>query len=256
MVQKRDIKDNSVPLKYFPQSGNTNSTENNLGTREIKPLLPFVISGGTNTEYYYFKHITNHTKYKFTTKPEYFGNESAYTEIFPRLIRKILQNNKDAHIFCVFDWDTIHDNQTKLNKHNAFVKEFEQEINSGAVVICPSMPCIEYWFLLHFVDYSDFLKNYSKVAQKLASYIKPCFDNPSVSLKKLLKSAEYLQNPDWVIKLSNELGSLDNAILRAENNIKHFVATGDLEKHSYSYVYQLFQFISSNNIENVGDTDN
>ena len=47
-------------------------------------VYPFVISGGKNTEHYYFKHISERTDYKFIIKPEYFGDESNYTEVFPK----------------------------------------------------------------------------------------------------------------------------------------------------------------------------
>ena len=78
------------------------------GVREIKPLFPFVVSGGKNTERYYFKHLTDTTEYKFNVIPEYFGNEASYTEEFPNRINSILKDNADAKIFCVFDYDTIY----------------------------------------------------------------------------------------------------------------------------------------------------
>ena len=117
------------------------------GTRDMGPLYPFLISGGTNTERYYFTHINDTTDYKFNIFPKYFGNEASYTEIFPERIKDIIKNNAGAKIFCVFDLDTLFCNETNKDKHKAFEDNLKQEIDSGIVVLCPSMPSIEYWFL-------------------------------------------------------------------------------------------------------------
>ena len=203
-------------------------------------LHPFLISGGTNTERYYFTHISKTTDYKFNIRPRYFGNESNYTEIFPKKIREILESNYDAIIFCVFDWDTIYENRTKLKKHEAFEKQLKEEISDGKVTICPSMPSIEYWFLLHFVDYIKLLKSYSEVANVLAPYMKPCFPDSRISLKKLLKREKFLTDASWVENLCAD-GKLDKAIERAEKNIKAAIESGNLEKQSYSFVYKVFK---------------
>ena len=120
------------------------------------------------------------------------------------------------------------------------MKKFQTEILKGIVTICKSMPNIEYWFLLHFENYTGFLKNYPAVSRLLASYIKPCFPNNNHSLKKLLKKTEYLEDSTWVKNLCAD-GKLDNAIKQAEFNIKTCEANGDLDKHSYSYVYKVFK---------------
>ena len=64
------------------------SPEEDEGTRDMGPLYPFLISGGTNTERYYFTHINDTTEYKFNIRPKYFGNESSYPEIFYLGIQK------------------------------------------------------------------------------------------------------------------------------------------------------------------------
>ena len=216
------------------------SSDEDEGTRDMGPLYPFLISGGTNTERYYFTHINDTTDYHFNIRPKYFADESNYTEAFPKRIKEILNVNTDAKVFCTFDWDTIFGNETKLKKHEEFKQQFQLEISKGSVTICPSMPSIEYWFLLHFENYTDLLKNYGEVSGKLSPYIKPCFPDSSVPLKKLLKKGKYLQDSSWVINLCSN-GKLDDAIKRAESNITTAEANGDLEEHSYSYVYKAFK---------------
>lgn len=188
-------------------------------------------------------HVNDVTSYKFNVKPKYFGDESNYTDVFPVRIKEILERNHDAKIFCVFDWDTIFGDETKQKKHAAFEAQFKEEIADGIVTVCPSMPSIEYWFLLHFTDSTTLLKTYSKVANLLAPYLKPCFSGEGIPLKKLLKSEKHLQDATWVQNLCAD-GKLEKAIERAEDNIKAAEADGTLKEQSYSYVYQAFKACS------------
>lgn len=229
-----------VEQKQYFEAVPAPSPEEDEGTRDMGPLYPFLISGGTNTERYYFTHINDTTEYKFNIRPKYFADESNYTEAFPKRIKEILNANTDPKIFCVFDWDTIYGIDAKIKKHEDFEKQFRTEIDNGNVVICPSMPSIEYWFLLHFEDKTDLLKDYRAISNILAPYIKPCFADPTKNLKKLLKQEKYLQDSTWVKNLCSD-GKLDTAIKRAEDNIKAAEEAGDLANQSYSYVYKAFK---------------
>ncbi|MBR0285641.1 MAG: RloB domain-containing protein [Bacteroidales bacterium] len=210
------------------------------GTREMGELYPFLICGGANTERFYFTHVNDITEYKFNIRPRYFGNESNYTESFPKIIREILDTNNDAKVFCVFDWETVFGNNTCLKKHQDFENQFNEEIDKGIVTICRTMPCIEYWFLLHFVDCNDFMRDYGSVANKLAPFLKPCFPDLGKPLKKIIKSEKYLRDSKWVEELCAD-GKLDLAVERAERTITASMMVGDLENHSYSFVYLLFK---------------
>ena len=229
-----------VEQQQFFEAVPSPSPEEDEGTRDMGPLYPFLISGGTNTERYYFTHINDTTEYKFNIRPKYFADESNYTEAFPKRIKEILNANTDPKIFCVFDWDTIYGIDAKIKKHEDFEKQFRTEIDNGNVVICPSMPSIEYWFLLHFEDKTDLLKDYRAISNILAPYLKPCFADPTKNLKKLLKQEKYLQDSTWVKNLCSD-GKLDAAIKRAEDNIKAAEEAGDLANQSYSYVYKAFK---------------
>lgn len=229
-----------VEQKQYFEAVPALSPEEDEGTRDMGPLYPFLISGGTNTERYYFTHINDTTEYKFNIRPKYFADESNYTEAFPKRIKEILNANTDPKIFCVFDWDTIYGIDAKIKKHEDFEKQFQTEIDNGNVVICPSMPSIEYWFLLHFEDKTDLLKDYRAISNILAPYFKPCFADPTKNLKKLLKQEKYLQDSTWVKNLCSD-GKLDAAIKRAEDNIKAAEDAGELKNQSYSFVYKAFK---------------
>lgn len=240
-MEKRKIAESAEKRPYF-EAANIIPAEQDNGTREMGELYPFIISGGKNTERYYFTHINDKTEYKFNIRPKYFNDESNYTKVFPKRIKEVLDTNYGAKIFCVFDWDTIHGNNTMLKKHESFEKQFQTEISNGIVTICPSMPSIEYWFLLHFVDYTKLLKNYGAVSNVLAQHLKSCFTNSKEPLAKLLKREECLKDSTWVENLCAG-GKLASAIERAEKNIDAAIATGKLEEQSYSYVYKVFKKI-------------
>ncbi len=233
-MAKRELKD-TVENQYF--KGESIPVAGEEGIREMNPLLPFIISGGKNTERYYFKHISHITPFKFNIKPEYFGDESQYNVRFSEIVDEILQRNGvDARIFCVFDLDTIIGNKTRENS----LKEFETRMK-GKVTLCPSMPSIEYWFLLHFEDCCELFKGWRDISQKLAPYIRSCFpDSQRVALKKLLKSEKHVKDPTWVEELCKD-GKLELAVSRAEKNIVAALSAGTLDNQSYSFVYLVFK---------------
>lgn len=237
-MKERDLGE-SVEQKRFFKTVDVPSTGQDEGTRDMTPLLPFVVSGGQNTERYYFIHISNLTDYKFKIVPEYFGDESNYTEVLPKRIKGILEKNTDAKIFCVFDWDTIFDNDDNLNKHKAFEGEIQTDIDNGSVILCPSMPSIEYWFLLHFQNYTELIKTNGNAIGILAPHIKTWFSSDK-KLSKILKSEKYIKSPHWVENLCAD-GKLELAIQRAENNINTAKENNDLDNQSYTYVYKLFK---------------
>ena len=235
-MASRELKD-THEAHYFAPSAPP-PVKKDEGVRDMFPLAPFVISGGRNTERYYFIHVNDlSVKHKFNIRPKYFGDESAYMDVFPQRIKEILRKNADAKIFCVFDMDTVY-KYGMMGRHKEFVASLGKEIESGQVVLCDSMPSFEFWLLLHFVDYNGLLKNYSEVSQELAPYIKPYFEESTKALKKLLKSEKYLQDYNWVRRLLDE-GRLEQAVERAKACLSR--ALEEEDQHSYSNVFKIFE---------------
>ncbi len=246
-MASRKLAENVEQQQYFEAVAVP--TEPDEGTRDLGPLYPFLISGGANTERYYFTHINNTTEYKLNIKPEHFGDESSYAVVFPNRIKEILRKNAGATIFCVFDWDTIRANATNLKKHFQFVNQFKAEIEQGCVVLCPSMPSIEYWFLLHFENYTSLIRSCGrKLQQLLTPYMMPYFPDSNKSLLNTLKSEKYVKNTEWVARLCAD-GKLDAAVNRAEQNVVEAETNGDLNEHSYSFIYKIFRFHGESVVE-------
>ena len=241
MMEKRELRETIEQKRFFDAAPASALPEQDEGKRDMGPLYPFLISGGKNTERWYFAHINDITDYKFNIIPKYFGDESGYTEVFPNRIKSILEKNADAKIFCVFDWDTIFDNETNQEKHRTFEEELQSEIENGTVILCPSMPSIEYWFLLHFENHTDLIKSCGKKLQSLlSSHMMPYFTGSDKKLLNLLKDNNYIKNGEWVKKMCAD-GKLQLAIQRAEENINAAIKNGNLDNQSYTYVYKLFK---------------
>lgn len=151
---------------YFKKESEIEETVDEAG-RELKPLDPFVISGGQNTERFYFKAVSELTDYHFNVLPEYFGKESQYITEFSSRIKIITDGDPDAKIFCVFDLDTIVNDTTNKKNYEKFKLAIRDQIDSGTVTLCPSMPCFEYWLLLHFKNITTRMKNNACVTSLL-----------------------------------------------------------------------------------------
>ena len=238
-MKERELGETIEQKRFFEAVPASPLPEQDEGKRDMGPLYPFLISGGRNTERWYFVHINDITDYKFNIIPKYFGDESNYTEIFPKRIKGILEKNIDAKVYCVFDWDTIFNNDDNLAKHKAFENEIQADIDNGKVILCPSMPSIEYWFLLHFQNYTELIKTNGNAIGILAPYIKAWFSSDK-KLSKILKSKKHIKSPHWVENLCAD-GKLELAIQRAENNINTAKENNDLDNQSYTYVYKLFK---------------
>lgn len=237
----KQIKKNTQVHYFLKQEIVADSVE--LGSLELRPSFPFIVSGGRNTERYYFKHVSKITDYKFNVRPEYFGDESSYVDVFPERIKKILAEDADAKIFCVFDWDTVYGNAENLRKHRKMERDLKEYIDCKQVVLCPSMPSIEYWFLLHFENRTELMKNYGKVNNYLSPYLKPLLKerlNESLpSIGTFLKREKHLKGSEWVEILCDNR-RLETAIDNSKRNIAKALMQNELDKHSYSYVYLAF----------------
>lgn len=229
--------------QHFDKPSKQQSETTNEGTKEMLPQFPFVIAGGKNTERLYVQHISDITSYKFNVIPRYFGNESNYHKKFPGWIETILKKNRGVKIFCLLDFDTIYNNEKNKINYIEFKEAIFEYTENGTVVLCLSMPCVEYWFLLHFEDTTKLFKTNKSVVEPLLDYMKEYFSvNPNISSNEFadkLKEEKFLEDQSWVEKLCSD-GKLETAITRAKENIENAIKNNEKENISYSYIYKLF----------------
>ena len=230
----------SRPQKFFKKSKVGRTSTQDEGKLNLRTLAPFIISGGENTERFYFQHISSLTEWKFCVKPKFFGKEASYYKVFPRIIKDIIKENPDAKIYCVFDMDTVNGGsaQNKEN-HRAFLDEVAPYIESKQVVLCPSMPSFEYWFYLHFDKSLRTFPNCESVTESLEDYMRRFFKKSKESLLDIIKTEKHLSNPNWVKQLGKD-GKLNDAIENAKLNYKRVKEKNGLGLYSHSRVYLIF----------------
>jgi len=175
---------------------------------ELKKGL-YVIGEGI-TEQYYFTHLKAIKNYRCVVKPRFFGK----TDIarISKQVQKLLMG--DITVICIFDADVSQRNKVEEIKFKQFKKKYTKNKN---VIICDSLPSIEFWFLLHFVQTNKSYNNSKSVEKELLKFISS-YD----------KTKGFLENSKWVEKL---IENLDDAVTYAQN-------MDIVEGVSYSNIYK------------------
>lgn len=153
--------------------------------RELRRSRITVIGEGL-TERWYFEHLRAIKGYRYDCKPRFFAHQS-YEEMM-KLIDWVLQNGGIA--VCVCDADITRDNEErakKLQQMKALYAKKEQ------VFICDSMPSIEFWFLIHYMNTSKYFKDANAVIKVLKKFI-PGYD----------KTGAFLEKQSWVADMSTD----------------------------------------------------
>lgn len=176
-----------------------------------EPTHGIYILGEGITEKYYFQHLKSIYGFKCIVRPRFFGNTCC--DKFEKEIKSLLQG--DIKIICVLDADVSKRNAVENQKLTKLRKKY---IKNSNVKFCESMPSIEYWFLLHYVDTCPACTLSREVERSLKNYI-----------SNYEKSKDFLENERWVKDMSDQRGSLKNAITRAKKY--------DSKSPSYSDIY-------------------
>ena len=190
--------------------------------RELRRSRITVIGEGL-TERWYFDHLRTVMGYRYDCKPRFFTHQS-YQEM-RKLIDWVLQN--DGIAVCVCDADIALTNPEEKKRLEEMKKAYASE--EGKVFICDSMPSIEFWFLLHYLETSKQFQTSDEVAQVLRRYM-PTFQ----------KHSTFLEKAQWVKDLCAD-DKLQLACNRAEALSKNPEAT------SYSNIYTAIKLFREQN---------
>ena len=188
-----------------------------IKTREQRPTIPTIVGAGI-TEQHYFTHLKSILGCQVKVRPRYFGQEDIF-----QLTKKIEDVLKEGgKVIAVFDADVALWREDEKAKLNELKKKYEKNTN---VILCDSLPSIEYWFLLHFVDVHRLFPNSESVTKELRKYI-PNYD----------KTDKFLSNVSWVKAMCS-----DNKLNVALQN-----AAKSEEGQSYSNIPKAFNVILPN----------
>lgn len=155
-----------------------------------------VIIGAGLTERWYFSHLQSRYNLKIKIRPRFFGNENIST--LEKRINQVLSDEGIAIV--IFDADVSMWNDAEKTRLIALKKKCEK---SKRVILCDSLPSIEYWFLLHYLNTNRFFGTSKAVIDELVKYV-----------ERFEKTDVFLRNPKWVEELCNN-GKLEDAYERA-----------------------------------------
>ncbi len=183
--------------------------------RQRRNPIPTIIGAGI-TEQWYFTHLKALRGYHVKIRPRFFGTETAAG--LDKKIEEVLRNESIA--ICVFDADVSTWNEAERKKLAALQKKYE---GNASVVLCDSMPSIEYWFLLHFKHTTRHFGTSKAVVKELKKYI-PQYD----------KTEQFLGNQKWVEEMTGE-GRQEQA--------REYADKMDTPSGSYTRVNKVFPHI-------------
>lgn len=130
-------------------------------------------------------------------RPRFFGQEDIFQ--LTKKVESVIQDGGVA--IAVFDADVASWDEKERIKLDAFRKKYGKNEN---VIICDSLPSIEYWFLLHFADIHRLFPTSQSVCKELEKHLDG-YD----------KNEEYLSREKWVRQLC-ESGNMTTAMERAK----------------------------------------
>lgn len=185
--------------------------------RKLKNPTITIIGEGA-TERYYFTHLKRLRGYNYVCKPRNFS-EQTFDEM-QKQIERVLADNGIA--VCVFDADVTRTRPAEKAKFEDMKRKYA---DNPAVILCDSMPSIEFWFLLHYLNTNRYFATSDDVINVLHRYM------PNFS-----KHQSFLSKEVWVSELL-----ADNRLDTAISNANAIGMAGE----SYSRLPKLFE------IENI-----
>lgn len=166
--------------------------------RQQKVPIPVIIGAG-KTEQWYFTHLQRIMNYRVKVRPRFFGQEDVF-----QMAKKIESVISDGGIaIAVFDADVASWDEKERNKLESMRKKYA---NNPNVILCDSLPSIEYWFLLHFVGIHRLFPTSASVIKELVKHL-PGFD----------KTDGYLSQSKWVEYLCAD-NRMKNALMEADKS--------------------------------------
>lgn len=165
-------------------------------TRQQNVPIPTIVGAGI-TEQWYFTHLQRIFGYRVKVRPRFFGQEDIFQ--LTKKVESVIQDGGVA--IAVFDADVASWDKKERMKLEVFRKKYAKNKN---VIICDSLPSIEYWFLIHFADIHRLFPTSQSVCKELAKFLDG-YD----------KNEEYLRREKWVRQLC-ESGNMTVAMERSK----------------------------------------
>jgi hypothetical protein len=178
-------------------------------SRNRKPIKPtnkrIAVVGDGQTEKIYFDKLKEVEGLRnVSLKPDLPKSVGSYKGVFDKA--ESLYTEGYDEVYCLIDMDKVLSDNT-LAKYLTDKKRIEKK----GIIVFESNPCIEFWFLLHFVRTTKPFANCESVEKELQKYI------PNYA-----KNQQYLvQSNIYKTLKPNLLNAFENAKWIEENQIKN-----------------------------------
>ena len=163
--------------------------------RNLKKRRSVLIGAGL-TEKAYVEHLTHLKGYRIETHPRFCRNDTPF--YMDKFVQRVLEDGGTA--VCLYDEDESERSAKIQQKLEEFVAKYKDNPN---VMLCGSMPSIEYWFLLHYEKTNRYLGTSKRVIKALNKHM------------EFEKTEKFLSEPGWVKTLLAD-GRLQQAMRNAD----------------------------------------
>jgi hypothetical protein len=180
--------------------------------RQVKYSIAIIGEG--LTEWHYFNSLKSVKRYSYRITPS-LPQHSDYQAIFKKAAQ-LVEEGYDK-VYCVLDVDVF----KKDAKHEQeYFAAKRQAMNDSRVEVFETMPCTEYWFLIHFKDFSTKIYvDYESMKGELREYL-PGYE----------KSNEYF-SAIQIYRHLIERGNIQKAVETAER-LRVFKDSEEAGKHA------------------------
>lgn len=191
--------------------------------RRLKKTIAIVGEG--ETEWCYFQGFKSAERLRIKIKPELPSSTS-----LDSMVKKCLDLYEQGYdfVYCVLDMDTVEYDHKKKQKYEKYKRKYSK------IKFIESMPCIELWFLQHFLSHTS-TKKYDS------------FEDLKPDLKKYIqdyeKSKEYLRKIE-IYSFLDSRGNQRSAIKNAAN----LLVAMDGQQHigaPRTYVHEMIEELRS-----------
>lgn len=182
--------------------------------RNLKKRRSVLIGAGP-TEKAYIEHLTHIKGYQIETHPRFCKNDTPF--YMDKFVQRVLEDGGMA--VCLYDEDESGRSAKIQQKLEEFVTKYKDNPN---VMLCGSMPSIEYWFLLHYEKINRYFGTSKRVIKALNKHM------------EFEKTEKFLAKPDWVETL------LANG--RMQQAMRHAEELGT-EGESYTHIPEAIRFL-------------
>lgn len=182
--------------------------------RNLKKRRSVLIGAGP-TEKAYIEHLTHLKGYQIETHPRFCRNDTPF--YMDKYVQQVLEDGGTA--VCLYDEDESERSAKIQQKLDEFVAKYK---NNPQVMLCGSMPSIEYWLLLHFEKTNRYFGTSKNVIKVLRKYM------------DFEKTERFLSKPGWVETLLAE-GRMQQAM----RNMDELGTDGE----SYTHIPDAIRFL-------------